>query len=64
MEIIKKANKETGLCLCCGDMSYKVVQFYKWYSIYSGDLLLEKICKKCAKRELGTKNKKAWEEYL
>ncbi|MBA95814.1 MAG: hypothetical protein CMP21_08880 [Rickettsiales bacterium] len=61
---IKKINKDTGVCLCCGDVSIRVVQWYEWYSIFDGRLLLEKICKKCAKRELGSKNKKAWEKYL
>ena len=64
MNVIEKANKGTGLCLCCGDMSFRVVQWYRWNSILSGEMLLEKICKKCAKRELGTKNKKDWDRYL
>tara|TARA_R100000808_G_C2076829_1_gene102202 strand:- start:397 stop:588 length:192 start_codon:yes stop_codon:yes gene_type:complete len=62
--IIKKGIKGSGLCLCCGNVSYKNVQWYEWYSPFNNKLLLEKICKSCAKRELGTKNKKRWDECL
>tara|TARA_E500000331_G_scaffold356841_1_gene416457 strand:+ start:2213 stop:2338 length:126 start_codon:yes stop_codon:yes gene_type:complete len=39
-------------------------QWYRWYSLFDGRLLLDQICKDCAKRELGTKNKKDWDKYL
>ena len=63
MKIIVKGIKKTGKCECCGD--YKMnFQTYKWYSLFDSELLLEHICKKCAKRELGSKNKKAHKELL
>ena len=40
------------------------VNWDKWLSIMSGEVLLEKICKACAKRELGSKNKIDWVKYL
>ena len=63
MKIIVKGIKKTGKCECCGD--YKMnSQTYKWYSLFDSKLLHEHICLKCAKRELGSKNKKAHKELL
>ena len=63
MKIIVKGIKKTGKCECCGD--YKLnFQTYKWYSLFDSKLLCEHICLKCAKRELGSKNKKAHREML
>ena len=63
MKIIVKGIKKTGKCECCGD--YKMnFQTYKWYSLFDSKLLCEHICSKCAKRELGSKNKKAHKEIL
>ena len=63
MKIIVKGIKKTGRCECCGD--YKMnFQTYKWYSLFDSKLLCEYICLKCAKRELGSKNKKAHKEML
>ena len=63
MNWIVKGKKITGKCECCG--TYKMnFQTYKWYSLFDNRLLLEHICKKCAKRELGNKNKKAHKEIL
>ena len=63
MDWIVKGKKITGKCECCG--TYKMnFQTYKWYSLFDSRLLLEHICLKCAKRELGSKNKKAHKEIL
>jgi len=63
MHTIVKDKKITGECECCGD--YKMnFQSYKWYSLFDGKLLFNHICKKCAKRELGSKNIKAHKELL
>ena len=63
MELVQKGKKITGKCECCGD--YKMnFQSYKWYSAFDGRLLCEHICKKCATRELGSKNKKAHRRLL
>ena len=63
MNIIAKGEKTTATCKCCDD--YKMnAQFYKWYSPFDGNLLYDRICRKCAKRELGSKNKKAHEKLL
>ena len=65
MDIIKKRKlKSSGTCHCCDKMYVGQVNWYKWYSIFNGKLLLEKICKACAKRELGSKNKKGWDKHL
>ena len=61
MTIIKKTNKGTGVCLSCRKLNVSIVQ---WYNPYTDKILLEKICKSCAKRELGSKNKKGWDECL
>lgn len=63
MKVIVKGIKLTGKCECCGD--YKMnFQSYKWYSLFDDRLLCEHICKKCAKRELGSKNLKSHKELL
>ena len=62
--IEKKLNKDSGVCLCCGKSFIGKVNWYKWFSPHSGKLLLDKICKDCAKRELGSRNKKGWDKYL
>ena len=65
MSIIeKRLSKSSGTCHCCNKMFIGQVNWYKWLSIMSGEVLLEKICKACAKRELGSKNKKDWDKYL
>ena len=65
MKIIeKRLGKSSGTCHCCDKMFIGQVNWYKWYSLVSGKLLLEKICKACAKRELGSSNKKDWDKYL
>ena len=61
---IKKGHKKIGTCLACAKGTMKSVQWYEWYSLFNGELLLDQICKECAKRELGSKNKKAWDKYL
>ena len=35
------------------------VSVYHWHLFYSNEIL--NVCNKCAKRELGTKNKQGWE---
>ncbi len=63
MDAIEKSVKATGKCKCCE--TYKMnSQWYKWYSMFDGRLLLDMICKKCAKRELGNKNKQAHKKLL
>jgi hypothetical protein len=63
MKLIEKGLKTTGKCKCCGD--YKMnSQFYKWYSIFDGHLIYDMICKRCARRELGSKNLKKHKEIL
>ena len=63
MKVIIKGKKITGKCECCGDNKMNF-QTYKWYSLFDSKLLCEHICLKCAKRELGSKNKKAHKELL
>tara|TARA_B100000965_G_C19594018_1_gene759292 strand:+ start:2639 stop:2848 length:210 start_codon:yes stop_codon:yes gene_type:complete len=63
-QLIKKSFKKIGTCLACSKSSFKSVQWYEWYSLIDGKLLLDQICKDCAKRELGSKNRKGWEKYL
>tara|TARA_Y100001963_G_scaffold63728_1_gene88750 strand:+ start:5798 stop:6007 length:210 start_codon:yes stop_codon:yes gene_type:complete len=63
-QLIKKSHKKIGTCLSCAKGTLKSVQWYAWYSPYNGELLLDQICKECAKREIGSKNKKGWERYL
>jgi len=45
-------------CECCKAISLGKVSVYCWH-LFSGESLT--ICNKCAKRELGTKNKQGWE---
>tara|TARA_R100000808_G_C2095455_1_gene114301 strand:- start:388 stop:600 length:213 start_codon:yes stop_codon:yes gene_type:complete len=63
MKLIEKNRKASGNCKCCGD--YKMnSMWYKWYSLMTGELLFDMICKKCAKRELGNKRKDLHERLL
>ena len=61
---IVKSHSGFGNCKACGKGKINMQQWYRWYSLFDGRLLLDQICKDCAKRELGTKNKKGWDEYL
>jgi len=61
MKIIEKGIKITGKCKCCSD--YKInTQWYKWHSPFDGRLIYDMICKKCAIREIGSKNVKKLKE--
>ena len=59
--MIKKNIKTSGKCKCCGDYKMKAM-WYKWYSDYDSRLVYDMICKRCAKRELGSKNLKRHKE--
>ena len=63
MDCIEKIGKQEGKCKSCDAYSLNSM-WYKWYSLFDGRLLLDMICKKCAKRELGSKNKKEHERLL
>ena len=51
---IKKISKGYGVCMACGK-HYNRTDWYSWHSLFDGSLIHEKICKKCAKREAGSK---------
>ena len=53
-----KEKKLQFKCECCKAISLGKVSVYCWHLSF-GDTL--EICSKCAKRELGSKNKKDWE---
>ena len=60
--VIKRIFKELEKCGACGSYPSKPTFMYDWYSLYDGGYN-DKICKKCAIREIGPKNKKL-HEYL
>jgi hypothetical protein len=60
--VIKRIFKELEKCGACGSYPSKPTFMYDWYSLYDGGYN-DKICKKCAIREIGPKNKRL-HEYL
>ena len=52
--IQKRLTKESRRCYSCEEIGK---QMYDWYSLYGGEFL-GVICNKCARRELGPKNKR------
>ena len=61
--IVKRTFKELIKCEACGSYPDRPVQMYDWYSLFDGSYNA-RICRKCAIREIGPKNKKAQEKIL
>ena len=63
VKIVKLPHRLNWKCKMCGKMSFKG-NAYEWTSpaYHLTKTIMEPICAKCARRELGTKNKKGWDK--